>query len=604
MLTSRFQNFSEMGGPASVAERLALLRAELARRDLQGFLTPRADRHQNEYVAPADERLLWLTGFSGSAGLAITLADRCALFVDGRYTIQAAAQTDTGLVEVVFLPDSAPTGWLKGAIHSGDRIGYDPWLHTPDSVKRFAEACESVGASLVAVDGNPIDALWSERPAEPAAPIVVHPNSLAGESAAKKIARVRKALGEKDGLVVSDPHNVAWVFNLRGGDVSHTPLPLAFAYIPRDGEATLFVAEAKLTPAARKALAKNVRIAPPEALLGFVEAEGAAKRRLVFDSATCPAALTRANKAAGGEPDVAADPIALMKAKKNAVELEGVRAAHIRDGAAMAKFLAWFDAHAARGGVTEISAALKLENFRDESGELRDLSFPSISAAGPHAAMPHYRVSESSDLKVGRGFYLIDSGGQYRDGTTDITRTISVGAVNREMRDRYTRVLKGHIAIARAVFPVGVSGAQLDSFARQALWQAGLDFDHGVGHGVGAYLSVHEGPQRIAKTGTTPLEPGMIVSNEPGYYRNGEFGIRIENLVVVEEREIPGAERKMLGFETVTLAPIDTRPLDLELLDEGERRWLNDYHARVRKVLSPLVDKASRKWLAQATKKV
>jgi len=604
MLSSRFQSFSETGGPAHVAERLELLRGELARGDLEGFLVPRADRHQNEYVPPAEERLAWLTGFSGSAGLAVALTDKCALFVDGRYTIQAAEQTDTRLVDIVHLIDNPPTKWLAQTIKSGDRIGYDPWLHTPDSVKRFSDACKAAGASLVAVESNPIDAQWSDRPAEPLAPIVIHPRSLAGESVASKFARVRKALGDADGVLVSDAHNVAWAFNIRGGDVAYTPLPLAFAYIGKQEKPTLFVDDGKLAPQVRKKLAEFSELAAPETLASFVADLARANQRVSFDNATGPAALTQAFEAAGGKPVVAADPVSLLKARKNAVELAGMEAAHIRDGAAIVRFLAWFDAEAPKGKVTEISAATQLEKFREATGELKDLSFPSISAASAHAAMPHYRVSEASDVKVGRGFYLIDSGAQYRDGTTDITRTISVGAVSRDMRDKYTRVLKGHIAIARALFPVGVTGAQIDGFARRALWEAGVDYDHGTGHGVGAYLSVHEGPQRIAKTGTVALEPGMIVSNEPGYYFIGKFGIRIENLVVVEEKTIAGAERKMLGFKTITLAPIDTRAVEVGLLDDVERRWLNAYHAQVRKTLAPLVDRATRVWLTKATKAI
>ncbi len=600
---ARFQSFAEIGGPAHAPERIAALRAELERGGLAGFLVPRSDKHQNEYVPPSDERLMWLTGFSGSAGLAVVLAQKAALFVDGRYTVQSAAQTDAGVIEVVHLADATPSAWLAGAAKSGDRIGYDPWLHTPDGVKRFREALAPVGASLTPVEANPIDALWTDRPAEPLAPVVIHPASLAGESAAKKLARVQAAI-DADGLLVSDAHNVAWAFNIRGHDVAHTPLPLAFAFVPKSGEPTLFVDDRKLSPAVRKNLTAMAALAEPAALIGFVEALGRAGKKIAFDSATSPALLAQTLEGAGGAASVAADPITRMKAAKNAVELAGTAEAHLRDGAAMTRFLAWFDGAAAKGGVSEISAAVMLERMRAETGKLVDISFPSISAAGANAAMPHYRVSEASNARVGRGFYLIDSGGQYRDGTTDITRTISVGAPSREMKDRYTRVLKGHIAIARAVFPSGTTGAQLDAFARRALWQAGLDFDHGVGHGVGVFLSVHEGPQRIAKTGTVALEPGMIVSNEPGYYAAGRFGIRIENLVVVEPREIAGGERAMLGFRTISLAPIDLRAVEHKLIDVDEIAWINAYHAELRRRLLPLLDRATRAWLTRATARI
>ncbi len=600
---ARFQSFAEIGGPAHGAERIAALRAELERRGLAGFLVPRADKHQNEYVPPSDERLMWLTGFSGSAGLAIVLAEKAALFVDGRYTVQAAAQADASVIEVQHLADTTPTAWLAGAVKSGDRIGYDPWLHTPDSVKRFRDALAPVGASLTPVEANPIDALWSDRPAEPLAPVVIHPASLAGESASKKLARVQTAI-DADGLLVSDAHNVAWAFNIRGHDVAHTPLPLAFAFVPKSGEPTLFVDARKLSAAVRNKLTAIAALAEPATLIGFVEALGRAGKKIAFDAATSPALLPQTLEGAGGAASVAADPITLMKAAKNAVELAGTAEAHLRDGAAMTRFLAWFDGAAAKGGVSEISAAVMLERLRAETGELEDISFPSISAAGANAAMPHYRVSEASNAKVGRGFYLIDSGGQYRDGTTDITRTIAVGAPSREMKDRYTRVLKGHIAIARAIFPLGTTGAQLDSFARRALWGAGLDFDHGVGHGVGVFLSVHEGPQRIAKTGTVALEPGMIVSNEPGYYAAGRFGNRNENVVVDEPREIAGGERAMLGLRTISLAPIDLKAVEPKLIDADEIAWINGYHAEVRRRLAPLLDRTTRAWLTRATARI
>ena len=601
---SLYQSFAELGGPARGAARVAALRGELAARGLAGFVAPRADEHQNEYVPAAAERLMWLTGFSGSAGVAIVLEERAAIFVDGRYAVQAPAQVDPAVFAVRPIVEEPPGAWIEANLKPGARLGYDPWLHTPEMVERLGKACRAAGGELVALDSNPIDAIWKDRPEAPLGAVSAHPARLAGESAAGKMTRVRVALEGKDGLLVSDAHAVAWLFNIRGADVAHTPLPLSFAYLPRQGRATLFVDGRKLSSAMRARLGALADIDEPDWLVGFMTGLGAAGLRVAFDAASAPARLTQALEAAGGTAIVGPDPIALMKAVKNKAELAGARAAHLRDGAAMARFLCWFDREAPKGRLSEIAAAQALETFRRETGALKDISFPTISAAGPHAAIPHYRVSEASDLGIGRGIFLIDSGGQYENGTTDITRTLCVGRPSAEMRDRFTRVLEGHIAIARAVFPMGTSGAQIDALARQALWRAGLDFDHGTGHGVGSYLSVHEGPQRIAKTGTVALAPGMIVSNEPGYYAAGKYGIRIENLVVVEERAIPRAERKMLGFETISLAPIDLRLVEAKLLDGEEIAWLDAYHARVRAVIGPLVDRETRGWLKAATRGV
>jgi Xaa-Pro aminopeptidase len=453
------------------------------------------------------------------------------------------------------------------------------------------------------VDENPFDALWSDRPAQPQGRIVLHPPKYAGEAAAKKLQRIAAAL-TTDALLVSDPHALAWAFNLRGSDVAHTPIALGYALIPREGKPRLFLEAEKLTARTSAPLEKLAQLAPPAALPEALAELGAQKLSVLFDAGTAPSRLSRIFSEAGGQAEIASDPIALMKARKNAAELEGARAAHLRDGVAMARFLCWFDKAAARGRLTEIAAAQALETFRRESGELRDISFPTISAAGPHAALPHYRVTEKSNARIGKGVYLVDSGAQYLDGTTDVTRTLAVGAVGKAAQRANTLVLKGHIAIARAVFPKGTSGAQIDGFARRPLWEAGLDFDHGVGHGVGSYLSVHEGPQRISKLGGVPLEPGMILSNEPGYYREGAFGIRIENLVAVEARDIPGAERAMLGFETLTLVPIDLRLIEPKLLAPDEKAWLNAYHSRVRAALSPHLDKAERAWLKKATGRI
>jgi len=601
MFESVFQNFTEASDPAHGAARLAALRAELARRGLDGFIAPRADEHQNEYVPANAERLAWLTGFTGSAGVVVVLAGKAALFVDGRYTLQAPQQVDAAAFTVVASAGTSPEAWLEKNAPQGARIGCDGRLHTPGQFARLEQAAKAAGAELVACDPNPIDAVWTDRPAAPCAPIRLHPARYAGESAARKLARVAAAL-TGEALVVSDPHAMAWAFNIRGGDVAHTPLPLGHALIEKSGAARLYLDPRKLDARTSAALGKLAALRAPERLAEDLRKLGEAGATLRFDAATAPMALTRAFREAGGIDDVGVDPISAMKARKNAVELAGARAAHLRDGVAVVRFLAWFAAEAPKGKLTEIDVAKALETFRRDGGRLADISFPTISAMGPHAASPHYSVTEASNARIGRGVYLVDSGGQYLDGTTDITRTVAVGKPGAEARDRFTRVLKGHIGIARAVFPKGTTGAQIDALARLPLWEAGLDFDHGVGHGVGSYLSVHEGPQRISKLGHVALEPGMILSNEPGYYKAGAYGIRIENLIVVAARDIAGAERDMLGFETLTLAPIDRALIAPKLMSAAEIGWLDAYHARVRKEISPLVDAPTRQWLAAATR--
>jgi Xaa-Pro aminopeptidase len=604
MFESLYQSFADTADSSKSAERFAALRKELKRQGLSGFIVPRADRHQNEYVPPSEERLAWLTGFTGSAGLAIVLKDRAALFVDGRYTLQAKEQVDLSLVEPVPLAATSPEKWIEKNVRSGEKLGYDPWLHTPGQIERFEKAAGAAGAELVAVSENPIDAIWGDRPAPPRGAVNRHPPRLAGEPAAKKLAHVGAALGKADALLVSDPHAVAWAFNIRGKDVSYTPLSLAFALIRKQGKPRLYIDPAKLDAGVRAYLGGLAEITEPAQLEADLAAFGKEHKRILFDAVSAPAKLARLLKEAGGEPQLGQDPIALMKARKNATELEGARHAQLRDGVAVLRFLHWFSIEAPKGKLTEIDAAQALETFRRQSPLLKDLSFPTISAAGPNSAIPHYRVTVASNRKIKKGIFLIDSGAQYEDGTTDITRTLAVGAPTREMRDRFTRVLKGHIGIARAIFPKGTSGAQIDALSRLSLWQAGFDFEHGTGHGVGSYLSVHEGPQRISKLGGTALEPGMILSNEPGYYKAGEFGIRIENLVAVSPRKIKGAEHEMLGFEMLTLAPIDLSLIETKLLDTDEISWLNAYHAHVRAALSPHAEPALRKWLKRATRPI
>ncbi|MGN6570434.1 MAG: aminopeptidase P family protein [Pseudolabrys sp.] len=604
MFEARFQTFEDASERDKSAGRVADLRAELARRGLSGFAVPRADRQQNEYLPAGEERLAWLTGFTGSAGAAVVLADKAAVFVDGRYTVQADAQVDKAVFAIEHLVDTPPSQWLAKNAKAGSRIGYDPWLHTSDGVEKLKQACADAGAELVAVDTNPIDALWRDRPAPPSGPVILRDIKLAGEGAADKLGRVRAELEKTktDALVVSDPQNVAWTFNIRGSDIAHTPLALAFALIPRDGRPRLYVEPRKLDNAARAALEGVADIRTPDDLTG--DLAGLKDKQVRLDQASAVEALGKIVADNGGKPERAADPITLMKAVKNHAEIAGTRAAHLRDGAAVTRFLAWLDREAPKGKLTEIDAVAALESFRRDTGLLKDVSFPTISGAGPNGAIVHYRVTRESNRKIGTNeLFLVDSGAQYEDGTTDITRTVVVGTPSDEMRDRFTRVLKGHIAIATAIYPENTTGAQLDTLARASLWQAGLDFDHGTGHGVGSYLSVHEGPARISKLGHVALRRGMILSNEPGYYKTAAFGIRIENLVLVIAAPAPaGAEKPLNAFETLTLAPIDRRLVDTALLTAKERHWLDSYHARVNAEVAPLVDGETQGWLAAATR--
>ncbi|MGA9430191.1 MAG: aminopeptidase P family protein [Xanthobacteraceae bacterium] len=585
--------------------RLAALRAELKRRGLDGFIVPRADRYQNEYVPPCAERLAWLTGFTGSAGAAIVLADSAVIFVDGRYTVQARDEVDAAAFTIEHLVDHPPTAWIDENLPAGAKLGYSPWLHTVDGAERLAKACEAVGGSLVPVADNPIDACWQGRPPPPLGAVVPHDLRYAGEDAAAKLTRVRADLQKLkvDMLVVSDPQAVCWLLNIRGSDVPHTPVTLAFALVPKEGRASLYIDGRKLGDDVRHRLDELVEVRAPEKFAGDLAALGKAQRAVRLDPAACAEAIARLVTENGGKVMRGSDPIAPMKAVKNTTEIAGARAAQLRDGVAMARFLAWFDREAPHGQLTEVDAVEALESFRRDTGLLKDVSFPTIAGAGPDGAIVHYRVTRNSNRRIGSGeLFLVDSGGQYEDGTTDITRTIAVGAPSAEMRRNFTLVLKGHIAIARAVFPEGTSGAQLDTLARQFLWRAGLDFDHGTGHGVGSFLSVHEGPARISKLGSAPLKRGMILSNEPGYYRTGAYGIRIENLIlVIEAAPVAGAEKPLNAFETLTLAPIDVRLIEPRLLTADEIAWLAAYHARVRETLAPLVDAPTRDWLIAAT---
>ncbi len=601
-----YQSYDDTNDPSVGSDRVAQLRAALNSQGLDGFLIPRADEHQGEYVPASAERLRYVTGFSGSAGVAAVLVDEAAIFVDGRYTLQVREQVDVDVFAPQHLVDTPLAGWLKTRLKPGMRLGYDPMLHTIAEVKRLTKVCEDAGADFVPASENPVDAIWVDRPAPPRGTIRVQPLDLAGEAAEAKLSRIGEELVEKraDAVVFTQPDSIAWLFNIRGSDVPHTPLPLSFAVLPANGRPTLFVDPMKLDEGARDHLKPLADLAEPQALMAALDGLGAAKARVLLDPSSTGVAIAQRIEAAGGTVVEGADPVVLPKAIKNATEQAGSRAAHKRDAVAMVRFLAWLDREAPTGEIDEIVASEKLEAFRAETGELVDISFDTISAAGPHAAIPHYRVSRASALPLSRdSIYLVDSGAQYRDGTTDITRTVVVGTPSAEMRRHNTLVLKGHIALDRARFPKGTSGAQLDALARIALWQAGCDFDHGTGHGVGSFLSVHEGPQRISKFGTTALQPGMILSNEPGYYRSGEYGIRIENLLLVTEPQaIEGGDREMMGFEALTLVPIDMRLVDAALLEAAEIAWLDAYHARVREEIAPLVDGEDRVWLLEATR--
>jgi Xaa-Pro aminopeptidase len=604
MFEALFQTFEEPESGVALTARLSAFREELARRKLTGFVIPRADQQQNEYVAPSEERLAWLTGFTGSAGMAVVLTHEAAIFVDGRYTLQAAKQVDRKAWAVEPLVDPSPESWLTSHLAAGDRLGFDPWLHTSAAVERLNAACTKAGAELVAVDGNPLDSVWTERPPPPLAPVSIHGPQFSGEAEAEKLRRISLEIAKLgvDALVLSDSHAVAWTFNIRGADVSHTPLPLSYALVPKDGRPTVFIDHRKLSNSARDHLEASADVAEPDALTPKLTELARSGASIALDSATAADALSRLITGAGGKPVRGSDPTSLLKAVKNATEIEGTRTAHRRDAVALARFLAWIDREAPTGALTEIDAVEALETFRRDTGALKDVSFPTISGTGPNGAIVHYRVTRKSNRRIVSGdLLLIDSGAQYDDGTTDVTRTIAIGAPTLEMADRFTRVLRGHIAIARALFPDGTTGAQLDTLARRFLWAAGIDFEHGTGHGVGSYLSVHEGPARISKLGTAPLKRGMILSNEPGYYKTDAFGIRIENLELVVGADIPGAEKPMNAFETLTLAPIDRRLIDLNMLDADELSWINDYHETVRHVVRPHVDEATKLWLDAAT---
>ena len=589
---------------ADIASRLAALREALKKRNLDGFVVPLTDEHASEYVADYAQRLAWITGFTGSAGSAVVMADKAAIFVDGRYTIQVAQQVDPKLFEICGVPATSPAKWLEKQVTEGQVIGYDPFLHTIGWVDEIKTKLADRDARLVAVEGNPIDAVWDGQPGEPNTPVHPHDVKYAGLSHQEKRNQIAAAIREKgaEAAIVTQLDSIAWLFNIRSNDVLHTPVSLAYTVLDADGKATLYIDNVKVTAELKAHLGNEVGIAPKSDFLSGVEKLGKAGKKVLADPATASSAIFDTLKKSGARIIKSADPCALPKARKNEVELNSTRATHIRDGAAVANFLHWISVEAPKGHLDEMIARDKLLAFRKVNGDLKDLSFDTISAFGPNGAICHYKLTGESNLPIKPGsLYLVDSGGQYFDGTTDITRTVPIGEVGDEEKDRFTRVLKGHIALATAKFPKGTTGPELDSFARRPLWEVGLDYDHGTGHGVGCFLAVHEGPGRIAKgQNTIQLEPGMIYSNEPGYYKAGEYGIRIENLVIVREEHM-GGEQEMLGFETITFCPIDKRLVKTEIMTEGEIDWLNAYHAKVWEKLNPLVAKDTRPWLRDAT---
>ena len=590
---------------ASSEERLVSLRNMMEKQNLQGYLIPRADEYQSEYLPKSSQRLAWLTGFDGSAGFAIVLKQRAAIFPDGRYTLQIRDQVDEKHFEIYNTAEMLPLDWLESNLSKNDCIGFDPWLHTCDEVKKISTVLASKDAEAIKLSKNLIDEIWLDRPPVPLGPITPHPKIYAGEAVASKLDTINTEMmkNEEDVVIISSPESIAWLLNIRGSDVARTPLPLSFLMLNKKGHAKLFVDQRKIVDETRNHLGNAVSILPIKEFGSELNSLARGSKKIRLDPKTCPAWVAEKFNSASLNIVHGDDPTLIPKAKKNKVELAGTRAAHIRDGAAFVRFLNWFSLNSKQGQLDEMNAAKKLQNFREKDPLFKDLSFDTISGSGPNGAIVHYRVTEESNRTIELGdLYLVDSGAQYLDGTTDITRTIAVGDPGDEAKNYFTRVLKGHIAIASSKFPVGTNGSQLDALARAPLWAIGADYDHGTGHGVGSYLGVHEGPQRISKLpNSVSLQPGMIVSNEPGYYKSGAYGIRLENLLVVQSEIIPNSERAMLSFETITLAPFDRSMILNELLEDHEKSWLNNYHASVRKQLLPLLNTNDGAWLIDAT---
>lgn len=598
-----FQTYDVTGGPDYGRKHLPKLRKEMAAAGLDLFLVPHEDEYQNEYLPDCNERLMWISGFTGSAGAAIIGIESAVMFVDGRYTLQVRQQVDETLFAFTKLEGGGMASWLRDNVKAGQTIGFDPRLHSPAALGRIREAVSLAGGKTKSLDINPIDKAWMNRPPAPLSKVTIQPENLSGKTHATKRSEIGKSIADAgaDAALITAPASIAWLLNIRGSDVQCTPLPLSTAIIDQSGPVQLFIAPEKLSDEVLAHFGNEVSVHSEEALIdGLATLAG---KVVIADPNTASAWHVDALKSAGADVKLASDPIALPKAKKNAIEIKGTEAAHIRDGAALVRFLHWLDTDAQSGEVNEIEAATQLERCRRVDTSLRDLSFESISGAGSNGAVVHYRVNTGTVQTLKRGsLFLIDSGGQYPDGTTDVTRTVPIGEPTQEMRERFTLVLQGHIALATVRFPTGTTGSNLDALARHPLWQAGLDYDHGTGHGVGVFLGVHEGPQRISKApNKIALEPGMIVSNEPGYYKTGEYGIRIENLqYVTEPSPITGGERDMLGFANLTWAPLHKALIDKDMLSRAERDYVNDYHAKVMKHIGPLVEGGVRLWLEEA----
>ncbi len=591
-----FQSFASHASPDQGPPRLAALRARLQDLGLGGFLVPRADAHQGEYVAARDDRLQWLTGFTGSAGFCIVLPEAAGVFIDGRYRTQVKAQVDLGVFTPVAWPEVKPGDWIRENLASG-RVGFDPWLHAADEIERLKTSLEGSGISLSSIDDNPVDHIWADQPDASEGKAFVHPDALAGATSAAKraaLAETLRAAGQR-AAVLTLPDSICWLLNIRGADVPKNPVLHGFAVLHDDGRVTLFADPAKFDAAVLAHLGPEVALREPGSFLDGLRGLTGPVR---VDRGSAPLAVSEILKTAGVEVVWGEDPCRMPKARKTPAEIEAAREAHLRDGAAMAEFLRWLDEQAPKGGLTEIEVVEALEGFRRATNLLHDISFDTICGAGANGAIMHYRVTEDTSRPIRQDeLLLVDSGGQYPDGTTDITRTIAIGDPGAEARACYTRVLQGLIAISRVRFPKGISGRDIDALARFPLWLAGQDYDHGTGHGVGSFLSVHEGPQRISRLSEVPLEAGMILSNEPGYYREGAFGIRLENLIVVEPASALGDNRAQLAFETLTWAPFDRRLILTGQLSPGEREWLDAYHATVRKNLAPRVTGATLDWL-------
>lgn len=591
-----FQSFDVTARPEQGPARLAALRVQMDAMELDGFLIPRADVHQGEYVAKRDERLAWLTGFTGSAGFCAALRTLAGVFVDGRYRTQVKSQVAEEFTPVPW-PDVSLADWLKDQLETGT-IGFDPWLHTLADIEKTTAALAGTPIALSPCD-NLVDRVWDNQPEPPLNLVRAHPIEFAGETAASKIERLSQTLRDtgQSAAIITLPDSIMWLLNLRGADVAHNPVAHGFAILHASGTVDLFMDSRKLTDLGDHLGPDVTQFAPSDFAQKLRELDGSIR----IDPSTVPYQVAQIL----GDKVVRDDEIcALPKARKNPAEIEGAAQAHLRDGAAMVELLSWLDAQPA-GSLTEIDVVTRLEACRRQDNALQDISFETISGTGPNGAIMHYRVTEETNATLKDGQLLVlDSGGQYLDGTTDITRTIAIGEAGVDEKAAFTRVLQGMIAMSRLRWPSGLAGRDIEAIGRVPLWLAGRDFNHGLGHGVGAYLSVHEGPQRLSRVSAVPLEPGMILSNEPGYYREGAFGIRIENLIVVQKADpLPSSdpERDFLNWRTLTYVPIDRRLIEINLLTVDERNWLNAYHADVAEYIRPRVGKAAQVWLDAAT---